>query len=174
MQTRQLHARSGARRSDHRGLDPFHFCDKLTGIAADQGWSMTPMRVRALLSSSDNERAVVVLEDVAQRLQFAFSADLHEARRLERALDGAECTCNPIYDFIESCLSALQAAMTRVVLDDAGTLGIHAVIWVQQADVSLAIPCYPPDALGLALRTNVPIDATPAALAHGKAAHNHR
>ncbi len=30
---------------------------------------MTPMLVRALLSSSDNERVVVVLEDVVQRLQ---------------------------------------------------------------------------------------------------------
>ena len=113
---------------------------------------MTPMRVRALLSSSDNERAVVVLEDVARRLQFAFSADLHEARRLGRALDGAECTCNPIYDFIESSLSALQAAMTGVVLDDAGASGIRAVIWLERADMRLTIPCYPPDALGLALR----------------------
>jgi bifunctional DNase/RNase len=124
------------------------------------------MRVRALLSSSDNERVVVVLEDVAQRLQFAFSADLHEARRLGRALDSAECTCNPVYDFIESSLSAFQAAMTRVVLDDAGASGIHAVIWLQRADVSLTIPCYPPDALGLALRAKVPIYATAAALAH--------
>src|SRR5215471_15635913 len=110
---------------------------------------MTPMRVRALLSSSDNERVVVVLEDVVRRLQFAFSADLHEARRLGRALDGAECRCNPIYDFIESSLSALQAVMTRVVLDDAGASGIHAVIWMQRADVNLTVPCYPPDALGL-------------------------
>jgi len=129
---------------------------------------MTPMRVRALLSSSDNERAVVVLEAVAQRLQFAFSADRHETRRLGRALDGAECTCNPIYDFIESSLSALQAAMTRVVLDDAGASGIRAVIWLERADVCLTIPCYPPDALGLALRAKVPIYATAAALAHAR------
>lgn len=127
---------------------------------------MTPMRVRALLSSSDNERAVIVLEDVTQRLQFAFSADLHETRRLGRALDGAECHCNPIYDFIESSMRALQAVVTRVVLDDAGVPDIHAVIWLQRANVSLAIPCYPPDALGLALRAKVPIFATPAALAH--------
>src|SRR6516162_6842857 len=127
---------------------------------------MTPMRVRALLASSDNERVVVVLEDVAQRLKFAFSADLHEARRLGRALDGAECTCNPIYDFIESSLSALQAAITRIVLDDTGASGIHAVIWVQRAEESLPIPCYPPDAHGLALRAQVPIYATAAALAH--------
>ena len=109
---------------------------------------------------------MVVLEDVAQRLQFAFSADLHEARRLGRALDGAECTCNPIYDFIESSLSALQAAMTRVVLDDAGASGIRARIWLERADVCLTIPCYPPDALGLALRAKVPIYATAAVLAH--------
>ena len=127
---------------------------------------MTPMRVRALLSSSDNERAVVVLEDAARRLQFAFSADLHETRRLRRAVDGAECTCNPIYDFIESSLSALRAAMTCVVLDDAGASGIRAVIWLERADVCLTIPCYPPDALGLALRAKVPIYATTAALAH--------
>src|SRR5712691_3541009 len=109
---------------------------------------MTPMRIRALVPSPDEERVVIVLEDVEQRLQFAFSADLHEAHRLGRAMGSAQCTCNPIYDFIESLTSSLQAAMTRVVLDNAGGFGIRAAVWLQHGDARLAIPCYPPDALG--------------------------
>ncbi len=129
---------------------------------------MTPMRIRALVPSPDEERAVVVLEDVEQRFQFAFSADLHEAHRLGRAVGSAQCTCNPIYDFIEALMSTLQAAMTRVVLDDAGALGIRAVVWLQCGEARLPIPCYPPDALGLALRAKVPIYATAEALAYAR------
>src|SRR5438445_11455072 len=129
---------------------------------------MTPMRIRALVPSPDEERAVVVLEDVEQRLQFAFSADLHEAHRLGRAVGRAQCTCNPIYDFIETLMTTLQAAMTRVVLDDAGALGIGAAVWLQRGDARLTIPCYPPDALGLALRAKVPIYATAKALAYAR------
>jgi bifunctional DNase/RNase len=65
-------------------------------------------------------------------------------------------------------MSALQAAMTRVVLDDAEASGIRAVVWLERADARLTIPCYPPDALGLALRAKVPIYATAEALAHAR------
>lgn len=129
---------------------------------------MTPMRIRAVVPSPDNERAVVVLEAVERRLRFTFSADLHESHRLGRALGIAQCTCNPIYDFIESLTSAVRAAITRVVLDDAGGSGIRAVVWLEHGEARLTIPCYPPDALGLALRAKVPIYATAEALAHAR------
>jgi len=129
---------------------------------------MTPMRIRALLRSPDNERTVIVLEDVERRLQFTFSADLHEAHRLGKALGSTQCTCNPIYDFIESLMCAVRTTITRVVLDDAGGFGIRAVVWLNCAEARLPISCYPPDALGLALRAKVPIYATAEALAHAK------
>lgn len=78
------------------------------------------------------------------------------------------CPCNPIYDFVDSLLSTLQATITRVVLDDAGELGVRAVVWLERADARLTIPCYPPDALGLALRAKVPIYATAEALARAR------
>lgn len=126
---------------------------------------MTSMRIRALLSSPEKDRAVIVLEDAEQRRRLAFSADLHETHRLGRVLGGTPCACNPIYDFVESLLGAWQATITHVVLDDAGDLGIGAVVELKHADTSLTMSCYAPDALALALRAKVPIYATARALA---------
>jgi bifunctional DNase/RNase len=42
------------------------------------------------------------------------------------------------------------------------------VLHVQWAGAELAVPCYPPDALALALRTGLPIYATGDALAHAQ------
>jgi bifunctional DNase/RNase len=63
---------------------------------------------------------------------------------------------------------ALQATITHVVLDDAGDLGIGAVVELEHAEMPLTIPCYPPDALAVAVRAKVPIYATARALAHAK------
>ncbi len=129
---------------------------------------MTRMQIRALLSSPDNDRAVIVLEDAERQRRLAFSADQHETRRLGRALGSAQCVCNPIYHFVDALLATFQATITRVVLDDAGDLGIGAVVELEHADTPLTIACYPPDALALAVRATVPIYATARALAHAK------
>ena len=129
---------------------------------------MTPMRIRALLTSPEKDRAVIVLEDAEERLRLAFSADLQETHRLGRALGSTQCGCHPIYDFVESLLGACQARITHVVLDDTCDLGIGAVVELEHANMRLTIPCYPPDALALALRAKVPIYATARALAHAR------
>jgi len=64
--------------------------------------------------------------------------------------------------------------MTRVVLDDAGASGIGVAVWLQRGGARLTIPCYPPDALGLAHRAKVSIYATAEALAYARPAHHHR
>jgi bifunctional DNase/RNase len=117
---------------------------------------MTPMRIRALLSSPDNDRAVIMLEDAEQRRRLAFSADLQATQRLGRALGNGKCVCHPIYDFVDPLLGVLQARITDVVLDDAGDLGIGAVIELEHAGMRLGIPCYPPDAIAVAVRAKVP------------------
>jgi len=129
---------------------------------------MTLMNVREITCSADHERAIIVLEDTEQRFRLAFSTDPHEAHRLAREMGRARCACNPAYDFIESLLCTFQAAVRRVVLDDAEGKGIGALIYLRRAEAELSLPCYPPDALALALRAGVPIYATAKALAHAQ------
>ena len=129
---------------------------------------MILMRILDVACSADHQKAIVVLEDVEQRFRLTFSTDPHEAQRLAREMGRARCACNPAYDFIESLLSAFQAAVSRVVLDDAEGKGIGALIYLRRAEAELSLPCYPPDALALALRAKVPIYASATVLAHAQ------
>jgi bifunctional DNase/RNase len=127
------------------------------------------VRVLNLACPPGQDRAVVVLEEVEQRFRFAFATDPHEARRLARAMGLARCSCNPVYDFVHALLEAFDARIERVVLDDAGAgEGVTATVHLRHAGGELSLPCYPPDALALALRTRAPIYATEQVLVHAR------
>ena len=55
-----------------------------------------------------------------------------------------------------------------VVLEDVREQGIGSRVYVRSGEGELGVPCYPPDALALALRANVPIYATADALTHSQ------
>lgn len=129
---------------------------------------MVLMRILDLACSADHQRAIVVLEDMEQRVRLTFSTDPQEAHRLAREMGRARCACNPVYDFIQSLLCTFQATISRVVLDDMGGKGISALIYLWRAEAELSLPCYPPDALALALRARVPVYATTKVLAHAQ------
>jgi bifunctional DNase/RNase len=129
---------------------------------------MVPVRVLEIACSADHQRTLIVLEDLAQRFRITFAADVHEARRLAREMGRARCTCNPVYDFIQSLLGTFEATISRVIIDDLDGKGIGAVICLQRAEGALSLPCYPPDALALALRAKVPVYASLKVLAHAQ------
>lgn len=110
----------------------------------------------------------IVLEDVGGQMTLTFYADREEAGRLMREIGPRGCACHPIYDFVHALLLAVDAEVTRVVLEEAKGQGIGGRVYVRSGDSELAVPCCPPDALALALRAQVPIYATPDALAHGE------
>lgn len=136
---------------------------------------MTPMRVRNLGASRDSRRTVIVLEDFEQQFRLAFSTDAHEAHRLAKELDRRPCGCNPAYDFIEALLGVSLATISRVVLDDAPGKGLEARVDLDlgPAGGPFTLPCFPPDALALALRAKAPIFATAQALAHAESQARH-
>ncbi len=131
---------------------------------------MIPLRIRGLGSTRDNKRTVILLEDPEQRFRLAFSTDPDEAKRLAREMGRAGCRCNPVYDLIQSFLEAFQATITRVVLEDAGYHGLAARVELRlrASGLGMVLPCYPPDALALALRIGAPIYATASALAQAE------
>lgn len=129
---------------------------------------MVQMRIRELACSVDHRRTIIVLEDAEQRYRLTFSANPHEAHRLAREMGRAGCACNPVYDFIEALLGSFEATVSRIVLDDVGENGIRALVYLRRGGEELPLPCYPPDALALALREKAPIYATPDSLAHAE------
>jgi bifunctional DNase/RNase len=129
---------------------------------------MTVMQIREVTSCAVHGRTIIVLEDVSERFRLTFYADLGEAQRLARVIERAPCVGQPVYDFIQSLLEALQTTVTRVVLDEVKGKLIGSFIYFRQAESDFVVPCYAPDALALALRANLPIHATSAALAHAE------
>jgi bifunctional DNase/RNase len=134
-----------------------------------EGATMTLMRIRDLTACSQHRRVLVNLEDVAATRRLTFHADPDDARRLARELARGPRACHPIFDFIQALLRSWHAAPTRVVLEDVNGDGIGALVYLRQGEVESHIECYPPDALTIALRTGVPIYATPEVLGHAQA-----
>ena len=109
-----------------------------------------------------------MLEDVNERFRLTFYAGLAEAQRLAHVIEQGPSAEQPVYDFIQSLLEALQTTATHVVLDEVKGERIGSFIYFRQAESDVVVPCYAPDALALALRANLPIYATAAALAHAE------
>ena len=65
-------------------------------------------------------------------------------------------------------LDSFEAGLARIVLDDVQGEGIAGLVYVGRGGAELPVPCYPPDAIALALRAGVPIYATAAALSHAE------
>ena len=129
---------------------------------------MIRMQLREVTSCAVHGRAIIMLEDVNERLRLTFYADLEEAQRLGHVIGRGPCAGQPVYDFIQSLLEAFQTTATRVVLDEVKGDLIGSFVYFRRAGSDVVVPCYAPDALALALRTHLPIYATTAALAHAE------
>jgi bifunctional DNase/RNase len=112
--------------------------------------------------------AVERLEPTSGTLTITFAADSHEAVRLGRVVQHGPQACHPIFDFVRALLSSLEAGVTRVVLEDVQGEGISGIVYVGAGGSELPVPCYPPDAIALALRAGIPIYATQDALTHAE------
>jgi bifunctional DNase/RNase len=129
---------------------------------------MIVMQLREVTCCDVHGRAIIMLEDVNERLRLTFYADLAEAQRLAHVIGRGPGAGQPVYDFMQSLLAAFQTTATRVVLDEVQGERIGSFIYFRRAESDIVVPCYAPDALALALRANLPIYATAAALAHAE------
>jgi bifunctional DNase/RNase len=131
---------------------------------------MTLMQVRELRLCPAHRTAVVQLDDAERGLTMTFSAEPREAARLARVLERGPQACNPVLDFVRALLNSFEAGVARIVLDDVQGEGIAGLVYVGWGGAERPVPCYPPDAIALALRAGVPIYATAAALSHAEPA----
>jgi bifunctional DNase/RNase len=127
---------------------------------------MTLMRLREPTSCPHHSRVLITLDDTTGARRITFYADADDARRLAREMARGPRACHPIFDFIQTLLKSWHAVPVRVVLEDVNGDGIGALVYLCQGEIESSISCYPPDALTLALRTGMPIYATPDVLRH--------
>jgi bifunctional DNase/RNase len=130
---------------------------------------MILMRIRELTLCEQHDRVLVALDDVGGGRHLTFYADAEDGRRLARELAHGPRACHPVFDFIVALLRSWHAAPVRVVLEDVDGSGLGAVVYLRQGEIESSISCYPPDALTIALRTGVPIYASPDVLSHAEA-----
>jgi bifunctional DNase/RNase len=126
------------------------------------------MRLRDLAFCPRHSRALVVLEDASCSRRLTFYADPGETRRLRQMLERGAGACHPAYDFIRALLATLGASAIRVVLEDVEGRGIDALVQIRHGESETEVNCYPPDAIALAIREQLPIYATEAALDHAE------
>ena len=129
---------------------------------------MTLVHLRDVRLCPAHHSAIVRLDDASGALTMTFAADSHEAVRLGRVVRHGPQACHPIFDFVRALLSSLEAGVTRVVLEDVQGEGISGVVYVGTGAAEVPVPCYPPDAIALALRAGIPIYATHDALARAE------
>jgi bifunctional DNase/RNase len=118
---------------------------------------MTVMQIREIRLCPAHRTAIVRLDDSERRLTMTFAADPHEASRLARVMEHGPRACHPMLDFVGALLGSFEAGVVRVVLDDVQGEGIAGLVYVGWGGAELPVPCYPPDAIALALRTRSPI-----------------
>jgi bifunctional DNase/RNase len=123
---------------------------------------MTLMQVREMRLCPTHRTALVRLDDSEHRMTMTFSAEPREASRLARVIECGPQACSPVFDFVRALLDSFEAGVARIVLGE----GIAGLVYVGWGGAELPVPCYPPDAIALALRAGVPIYATAAALSH--------
>ena len=126
---------------------------------------MTLMQVKALGPTNNARLATLVLATPTGDRALGFLIPMNEANRLARVLGLTRCAGVPVYELVLGMLAQLRASLTRTVLD-AEAEGICATLVMEHAGSALPLPSHPADAIALALRTNAPIYATRAALAH--------
>jgi len=135
---------------------------------------MTEMRVVDLCTCRQTSKPMVLLEDVARSRWLSFYLPMNEANRLARVLGKTCCAGVPIFDLIDDMAEAGGLELVRAEID-GDQQGVNASLVVRRDGHDLAMTCHPADALALALRAQVPILASDAALAHaGPADHELR
>ena len=126
---------------------------------------MTEMRVVDLCTCRQTSKPMVLLEDVARSRWLSFYLPMNEANRLARVLGKTCCAGVPIFDLISDMAEAGGLELVRAEID-GDQQGVNASLVVRRDGHDLAMTCHPADALALALRAQVPILASDAALAH--------
>jgi len=118
---------------------------------------MIPMRLREMTSCVEHKRSIIVLEATESGQTLAIAVDPEESHRLFRELSRSKESEHPIFDFVDGLLGALQLTPARAMLELMPGVGLRGEVTFDGPDGALTVPCYPSDAIALALRAHTPI-----------------
>ena len=115
------------------------------------------MSVGGLTVDPVTKTPIVVLRDADNKLNLPIWIGLLEATAMATELEGVKMSRPMTHDLLRIVLTALEATVEAVEVNDLRENTYFAVIHIRLNDRRLAIDARPSDAISLALRTKSPI-----------------
>ncbi len=116
-----------------------------------------PMTIKGLMLDPVSNSPIVVLKDDAEETFLPIWVGIFEANAIALHLESVETPRPMTHDLLRNVLSALEATVSQVVINDLQESTFYAKIYLSAAGKDLEIDARPSDAIALALRVKAPI-----------------
>ncbi|MEW6298585.1 MAG: bifunctional nuclease family protein [Thermodesulfobacteriota bacterium] len=115
------------------------------------------MRVSGLTLDPVTKTPIVILKDIANKLNLPIWIGLMEATAMATELEGIKMARPMTHDLLRNLIVNLGVSVESVEVTDLRDNTYYAVICLQAGDRRIEIDSRPSDAISLALRTKSPI-----------------
>ncbi len=130
------------------------------------------VQIRGLMMDPVTNMPIVILKDLHSDLVLPIWVGLFEANAIALELEKTATPRPMTHDLLRNMARGLNARVTKVVVSELREDTFYAVIWMDQADETVAIDARPSDAIALALRWDCPIYVNREVLANSRIAAN--
>jgi hypothetical protein len=115
------------------------------------------MKVKALVLDPLSNMPMIVLRDEDDKRSLSIWVGLPEANAIALELEKISPARPMTHDLIKSILEALDARVTKVVVNDLRDNTFYAVLHLRLGKADITVDSRPSDAIALALRVEAPI-----------------
>lgn len=130
------------------------------------------VQIRGLMMDPVTNMPIVILKDLHSDLVLPIWVGIFEANAIALELEKTATPRPMTHDLLRNIARGLNAQVTKVVVSELRDDTFYAVIWMNQADETVAIDARPSDAIALALRWDCPIYVNREVLANSRIAAN--
>ncbi len=115
------------------------------------------MKVFGLAIDPTAGTPIVILKDTEGKRAVPIWIGLFEASAIATQMERIDLSRPMTHDLAQNIIGALEARITRIVINDLKNNTFFAVIHLERGDTELMIDSRPSDAIALALRADAPI-----------------
>ncbi len=116
------------------------------------------MRVSGVVVDSSSSVPMVILEDMEEKNVLPICIGIMEAAAILAELEQVEIERPMTHDLARSMLSALDATLYKITIDDLRDNVFYATVYLRSSDgETVEVDSRPSDAIALALRCGAPI-----------------
>lgn len=115
------------------------------------------MKVRGLALDPLSNMPIIILRDEEEKRSLPIWVGMFEANAIALELEKVSTPRPMTHDLIKNILEALDAKVTKVVVNDLRENTFFAVIHLRVGDAEITVDSRPSDAIALALRVAAPI-----------------